>query len=74
VQFTMRSFYQVAVKVLRRSRYKGQALVEYTLLVMLIALVFWVSVKNANLGTALTDAWNKIAACMGDVPSCSSAS
>lgn len=51
----------------------GQALVEYTLLVMLVALVFWV-IKNANVGSALTDSWNKIAACMGDIASCGSAS
>jgi Flp pilus assembly pilin Flp len=52
----------------------GQALVEYTLLVLLVALVFWVGIKNANVGSALSDGWNKIAACMGDVVSCSSAS
>lgn len=53
---------------------RGQALVEYTLLVMLVALVFWVGIKNANVGSALSGAWNKVAACMGDVGSCSSAS
>jgi Flp pilus assembly pilin Flp len=32
----------------------GQGLVEYTLIVLLVALVFWVAIKNTNIGSALT--------------------
>jgi Flp pilus assembly pilin Flp len=52
----------------------GQALVEYTLLVLLVALVFWVAIKNANLDSALADGWSKITACIGNVVTCTSAS
>ncbi len=42
----------------------GQGLVEYTLIVLLVALVFWVAIKGTNIGTALTGAWTDIAGCV----------
>jgi Flp pilus assembly pilin Flp len=36
---------------------EGQGLVEYTLIVLLVALVFWVAIRNTNIGTALSSAW-----------------
>ncbi len=33
---------------------EGQGLVEYTLIVLLVALVFWVAVKATNIGNQLT--------------------
>jgi pilus assembly protein Flp/PilA len=36
---------------------EGQGLVEYTLIVLLVALVFWVAIRNTNIGNALSSAW-----------------
>ena len=36
---------------------EGQGLVEYTLIVLLVALVFWVGIRNTNIGGALSAAW-----------------
>jgi Flp pilus assembly pilin Flp len=38
----------------------GQGLVEYTLIVLLVALVFWVAIKNTDVGTSLSGAWTNI--------------
>ncbi len=48
----------------------GQGLVEYTLIVLLVALVFWVAIKGTNIGTALTDGWTSIAGCVETPLSC----
>ena len=32
----------------------GQGLVEYTLIVLLVALVFWVAIKDTNIGSTLS--------------------
>lgn len=45
---------------------KGQGLVEYTLIVLLVALVFWVAVKNTNIGQALNTSWGDIKTCLED--------
>ncbi len=47
----------------------GQGLVEYTLIVLLVALVFWVAIKDTGIGTALGQGWSKITGCVGDVNS-----
>ncbi len=52
----------------------GQGLVEYTLIVLLVALVFWVAIKNTNIGSALATGWSKVTTCVGDPSACSSAS
>ena len=52
----------------------GQGLVEYTLIVVLVALVFWVAVKNTNIGNRLASGWSKVTACVGTPASCDSAS
>ena len=52
----------------------GQGLVEYTLIVVLVALVFWVAIKNTNLGSQLASGWSKISACIGDPQGCTTAS
>jgi Flp pilus assembly pilin Flp len=43
---------------------EGQGLVEYTLIVLLVALVFWVAVKGTNADQALTNAWTSIVDCL----------
>ena len=52
----------------------GQGLVEYTLIVVLVALVFWVAIKNTNIGSGLASGWSKVTACVGTPDSCNSAS
>ncbi len=49
----------------------GQGLVEYTLIVLLVALVFWVAIKSTNIGTALGTAWTNITNCVNTPSSCS---
>lgn len=50
---------------------EGQGLVEYTLIVLLVALVFWVAVKDTNIGGALTDAWTQVKDCLTTPLTCS---
>ena len=52
----------------------GQGLVEYTLMVLLVALVFWVAIKSTNIGTELGNAWSKITDCVSSPSSCTSGS
>jgi Flp pilus assembly pilin Flp len=52
----------------------GQGLVEYTLIVFLVAFVFWVAMKDTAVGTALTDNWTRITDCVSTPFSCGSAS
>ena len=53
---------------------EGQGLVEYTLIVVLVALVFWVAIKNTNVGSQLASGWSKVTACVGDPAGCTSRS
>ena len=52
----------------------GQGLVEYTLIVVLVALVFWVAVKNTDIGNGLASGWSKVTACVASPTTCDSAS
>jgi len=49
----------------------GQGLVEYTLVVVLVALVFWMGVKNTNVGDTLAKSWVKVLDCVTSPFSCS---
>ncbi len=51
---------------------RGQGLVEYTLIVLFVVLVFWVAVKGTNLDEALGSTWGKIQDCVGSPFTCSS--
>jgi Flp pilus assembly pilin Flp len=53
---------------------EGQGLVEYTLIVLLVALVFWVAVKGTNIGSALTASWGNVTDCLTSPSDCTSAS
>jgi Flp pilus assembly pilin Flp len=53
---------------------EGQGLVEYTLIVVLVALVFWVAIKNTNIGSQLASGWSKVTACVGDPSACNASS
>jgi Flp pilus assembly pilin Flp len=52
----------------------GQGLVEYTLIVVLVALVFWVAIKSTNIGDKLASGWSKVSACVTTPSACDSAS
>jgi Flp pilus assembly pilin Flp len=52
----------------------GQGLVEYTLIVVLVALVFWVAIKNTDVGNQLASGWSKVTACVGSPSTCDSSS
>ena len=39
---------------------EGQGLVEYTLIVLLVALVFWVAIRSTNANQALSNSWTNI--------------
>jgi Flp pilus assembly pilin Flp len=49
-------------------------LVEYTLIVVLVALVFWVAIKQTNIGSQLASGWSKVTACVGDPSACDASS
>jgi Flp pilus assembly pilin Flp len=51
-------------------RQDGQGLVEYTLIVLLVALVFWVAVKSTNVNTVLANSWNSISNCLSNPTGC----
>jgi Flp pilus assembly pilin Flp len=42
----------------------GQGLVEYTFVVMLMALVFWLGVRDTAVGDSLAKNWAKILDCV----------
>jgi Flp pilus assembly pilin Flp len=44
------------------------------LIVVLVALVFWVAIKNTNIGSGLAAAWSKVSDCVSTPSSCDSAS
>ena len=52
----------------------GQGLVEYTLIVVLVALVFWVAIKNTDVGSYLASGWSKVTVCVSDPSNCTSSS
>jgi Flp pilus assembly pilin Flp len=52
----------------------GQGLVEYTFIVLLVALVLWLGVKGTNASDSLLDHWNTITTCVGSPFSCTSGS
>jgi Flp pilus assembly pilin Flp len=71
-----RSEVKVVMKILNRLLVEenGQGLVEYTLIVVLVALVFWVAIKSTDIGSQLASGWSKVTACVGDPSACDSSS
>jgi Flp pilus assembly pilin Flp len=57
-------------KNLRNER--GQGLMEYTLIVFLVALVFWGGMRSTNIGDELAGSWSKVIDCIGAPFSCGS--
>jgi hypothetical protein len=62
------------MKVLRRKLAEtvGQGLVEYMLVVFLVAFVFWVAIKDTTAGGSLSDLWATVYNCVATPFSCSS--
>ena len=52
----------------------GQGLVEYSLIVFLVALVFWVGIKNTTVGDTLSNSLKLVADCVSAPFSCTSGS
>jgi Flp pilus assembly pilin Flp len=42
----------------------GQGLVEFTLVVLVVALTFWVAVKQTNVGDYLEKSWAQVVQCV----------
>jgi Flp pilus assembly pilin Flp len=49
----------------------GQGLVEYTLVVLLVALVFWLGVRDSGVGDSLANGWSKVIDCVTTPSTCS---
>lgn len=55
-------------------RQKGQALMEYTLLLMMVTMVFWVGIKNSDMSQELARAWSRVSDCVEAPMACDSGS
>ena len=51
---------------------RGQGLIEYALIMVLVCFVFWVSIKDTNIGTTLAGQWSKITDCLDAPMDCAS--
>lgn len=56
------------LKNLRNER--GQGLMEYTLIIFLVALVFWGGMKSTNIGDELAVNWSNVVDCVSAPFSC----
>lgn len=54
----------------RLTQEDGQGLVEYTVILLLVVFIFWVAVKDTNIGSQIAIAWSNIASCLGGPFSC----
>ncbi|HXG50510.1 MAG TPA: hypothetical protein VNN77_03775 [candidate division Zixibacteria bacterium] len=52
----------------------GQGMVEYTFIVLLVVLVFWLGVKDTDIGKLLAQGWEAITSCAAAPFSCGSGS
>jgi len=57
-----------------QDRQKGQALMEYTLLLMIVTMVFWVGIKNSDISQELGRAWGRVSECVEVPMACDAAS
>jgi Flp pilus assembly pilin Flp len=53
---------------------EGQGLTEYTLIILLVALVFWVAIKDTDIGNQMASGWSRVGACVGAPTNCTGAS
>jgi Flp pilus assembly pilin Flp len=61
------------MNLLKRLRLEedGQGLTEFTLVVVLVGLVFWIAVRNTDIGNSLASGWSKVLDCVTLPVSCS---
>ena len=52
----------------------GQGLVEYTLIVFLVAFMFWAAIKDTTVGTVMENMWSQVSDCVASPFSCGSGS
>lgn len=55
-------------------RQKGQALMEYTFLLMMVTMVFWVGIKSSGISRELERAWSRVSDCVEAPMVCDSGS
>jgi Flp pilus assembly pilin Flp len=60
------------MNLLKRLRLEedGQGLVEYTLIIVLVGLVFWIGIRDTNIGNSLGSGWSKVLNCVTSPISC----
>lgn len=51
-----------------------QGVVVYAVIVLLIAMVFWLAFKNMDVGTGLSNGWRTIASCVSNPATCTALS
>jgi Flp pilus assembly pilin Flp len=42
----------------------GQGLVEYSVIMLLVVFIFWLAVKNTNIGNQISASWTNISSCL----------
>jgi hypothetical protein len=52
---------------------RAQGLIEYSLILFLVCFVFWVGIKDTDIGGVVASQWTKITACLNAPLSCASA-
>ena len=57
-----------------KDRQRGQALMEYTLLLMMVTMIFWVGIKNSDMSQELARAWSRVSECVEVPMACDSGS
>ena len=58
----------------KKQAQRGQALLEYTLLLMMVTMVFWVGIKNSDVSQQMAAAWSRVSDCVGAPAACDSGS
>jgi Flp pilus assembly pilin Flp len=48
----------------------GQGLVEYTLIILLVALVFWMGIRDTKVANSLASGWSRVLTCVTTPLSC----
>ena len=56
------------------SQQNGQGIVEYTMILFLVAFALWVALKDTTVASALTDNWTTILTCVSSPFACGSGS
>jgi Flp pilus assembly pilin Flp len=52
---------------MKKINQKGQGMVEYTLIIVLVALVFWVGMRASGVEDSIRSSWSAVKGCL-DAP------